>query len=833
MTNDGNMMEEEQSTTAIQNIVSAQTTQPPSTNQPSQLSIDSPPFEPSTTSLSFQPYTTSQPYLTSQPIQPTSSYAGLAAQPPHSTGAIPKTTQKPMHNTSNLWTDQVKKIITDHNQGNRTLILMRGVPGSGKSYLAQQIVDMTIGASPNNYKTHILTTDDYFMVRGQYQYEKYKLSEAHAWNQTRARNACVAGLSPVIIDNTNIELWEMEPYLREGVRNGYIIQVVEPKTPWAKKAHQLAKKNVHNVPIANIRKMLDNYRDGVTGDILRQTYGLAYPGDMIPPIKRTLPPIVKEEPASKPEAAVVKQQTISSSSQSIDNTQVFRPMTSPVNVQAHPVSTVPNPENDLISGSPKAQIKEEEKDFFLFDQDDDFTDEEQVKLKLFTEAQKKLEEIEKVEKEWDNGDHWEIDDQGLVKGAASKAEKKPATIIISLPDAKPQRKSNLSPPVTPSHKSTGSLMKNVNECEDWSKISMFMPSWGDSSQVSASAASQEVPIEKKSSSTCFEIGDTNVNGKFKVITATPRNINQFHISFNREKIPQVRMLDKSSMTNEMVITNAHRCPNEEKHFIAFRKLFKNIARSDLRDIFDKCCGDVNWSVEIVLDGMNNNQFKTVEIEEQSDPEEESMEQCACLASYNIIPDVSTPNVVETTPVEEKQEKVSIQANGSQLQKKKRDVTMSEETSQIKRQIEQNVVIADNHYSKHCLKIRKIRRGEPDLTENNSEELGASGLSPDAPPFESTMSNNIDLSDDDNGSGSDIDDDVIVTVNLGSAFVAELDERFGRQDMQYPDYIVPRVSIPLSMLNEINALWMESLTFQLDEHATQTAEMLQQDEDFAR
>ncbi|KAJ8716572.1 hypothetical protein PYW07_003199 [Mythimna separata] len=868
ITNDGNVITEEEAAGATnQNIESTKTTQASATNMLTQLSITSPPFEPSTNKEPVKLSTDSRPFqpsITNQPVQPTTSYAAFAAQPTQSTGAIPKTTQKPTQNYSGFWTDQVKEIITDHNQGNRTLILMRGVPGSGKSYLARQLVDMMVGASPNNYKTHILTTDDYFMVRGQYQYDKYKLSDAHSWNHNRARNAITSGLSPVIIDNTNIELWEMEPYLKEGVKNGYIIQVVEAKTPWAKKASQLARKNVHNVPMVNIKRMLDNYRDGVTGNILRQTYGLAYPADMVPPVKRTIPPIIKEEPEPKvtirkdepepkvtirkdepepkvtirkdePEtkATIFKDDSVNSSKPDTNN-QFFRFSTSTVNATQQVPPTVSSPEqlNDFSNLNPQVDIKEEKKESFIVDGNDDLTDEEQVKLKLFIEAQKKLEEIEKVEKEWDNGDNW--DDEGSVKGSTPKeTSKKPVItyIPITLTDAKPQRKSQISPPVTPAQKSAGCLMKNVNECEDWSKISMYMPSWDDSAPAT-SVVNQEIPIETVSCGTCMEIGDTNVSGKYKVISATPRNINAFHVSFDREKIPQKRMFDKSSMTNEVMITNAYRCPNEEKHFIAFRKLFKNIARSDLRDIFDKCCGDVNWSVEIVLDGMSNNQFKTVDTEDLSDPEEESMEQCACLANYDIIPDVVTPSqdVVKTPPIEEK---LSVAANGFQSQKKKRDVPMSQENIEIKRQIEQNVVIADNHYSKHCLKIRKMRRGELDAFEDNIEEIVTSGLSAEAPPFESSYCNNLDLSDDEDCSVSDIDDDVIVTINLGSAFIAELDEKFGREDMQYPDYIVPRISIPMSRLNEINALWMESLTFQLDEHAKHTAEMMQQDEEFAR
>lgn len=815
MTNDGNIICEEE--------------QPSSTE-----------MLPAHTVSLLNPIVTQPQSQPANPIQPSVSYAASASQPAQATGAIPKIVQKPVQHNDSLWTNQIKEILVHHNQGNRILILMRGVPGSGKSHLARQIINMMFGPSPNHYKTYILSTDDYFMVRGQYQYDKYRLSEAHSWNHNRAKSALRSGLSPVIIDNTNVELWEMEPYLREGVSNGYIIEVVEPNTPWAKKAHQLVKRNMHNVPLVNIKRMLENYRDGLTGDILRKSYGLSYPAGMNPPVKRLIPPIPKEE--SPPPNARVQDRpsTRATTTNIVANTDLFRSSPSTINVQTQQPRTDNSPEkhdDNTPCLKPLVDVKEPKSDAVEIEHEDDLSNEEQKKIKLYMEAQKKLEEIEKVEKEWENGDNWDTDDQGAASAAPLKRSTNAAvtsepklstTITTSVTQAKPQRKLNSSPPVTPSFDSAESLMQNVTDCQDWSKISMFMPPWADASEQSSSNANQKVPVETMSSSTCMEIGDTNVNSSFKVISATPRNINLFHISFDREKIPQKRMLDKSSMTNEGFITNAYRCPHEEKHFIAFRKLFKNIARSDLRDIFDKCCGDVNWSVEIVLDGMNNNQFKTVEEEEQSDPEEESFEQCSCLANYSIIPDLSTPDELKSEPIEDK---VPVSTNVSQSQKKKREVAMSDETIQIKRQIEQNVVIADNHYSKHCLKIRRFRRGEPDV---DDAEAGPSGMSAGASDFTLKNDLSLDISDDEDVSSvSDNDEDVIVNVDLGSALIAELDERFGRKDMQYPDYIVPRVSIPLSLLNEINALWMESLTFQLDEHANRAAAMMQQDEEFAR
>lgn len=772
---------------------------------------------------------TNQDMAPLQSIEPSTSYAS-AAQPARNTGAIPKT-----RITQCLWTDQIRDILTYYNQGYRLLILMRGIPGSGKTYLARQLIDITIGANLFNYKVHILSTDDYFMVRGQYQYEKYKLSEAHMWNQNRVRAATREGLSPVIVDNTNIELWEMEPYLRDGVKNGYIIEVVEPTTSWAFKANQSFKKNTHNVPLISIKRMLNNYCGQVTGENLMHHYRLSYPTNMIPPVKRALPPLPKEE------SPVSKSYDKKHNTETGPNLQLMRgPPT--LNTETQQVFTTENPEQQTEKNLP-SHVEPQEENTSVTENcsrnnENDFTNEEHTKNNSFLEALMRQAEIEKFDEEWENGENWETDDEAATASIKSANDTKtPGSTITTLQSAskaKPQRKAhNASTPVsTLDYESKESILSTVNDCQDWSKISMFMEPWVVSTESSSSVANQKVPIVTMSSGTCIELGDTNLSGKHKVITATSRNINECHVSVNNEKIPQKRMLDKSSMTNEGIKIFPERCSNEEKHFVAFRKLFKNIARSDLRDIFDKCCGDVNWAVDIVLDGVNNNQLKTIDTEELSDPEEESMGQCECLANYNIIPDVGTDEV-QITPKDDNIPVTAVDITPVP-QKKKRDVTISQENIQIKRQIEQNVVISDEHYSKHCLKIRNMRRGEPDISENNLEEVAStSALSADAAPFE--CPSNFDDSDDEDSYSnvSEHEEDKIVTVTLGASFITELDEMFGRKDMQYPEYVQPKISIPLSTLNEINALWMESLMFQLDEHAQKTADMLQQDEEFAR
>ncbi|KAG6447770.1 hypothetical protein O3G_MSEX005137 [Manduca sexta] len=765
---------------------------------------------------------------------PSTSYASASNK-----GAIPKQTSKPktVNNKAAFWTEQIRQIIAYHNQGARVLIILRGAPGSGKTFLAKQIIEMTIGSTYHAYKKHTFSTDDFFVTRGQYQYDKSRLSDAHTWNQNRVRLELCKGLSPVIVDNTNIELWEMEPYVRQGVQNGYYIEVVEPNTYWAKKANQLCKRNVHNVPFATIKRMLENYQDNISGLYLIQAYGLLYPENMAPPVLRNDPPLKDNENA---EAEAEKPEEKTKVKTQSDLTEFQEEFSSVLKIQETSATeglteaipqgeclNINEPEQNCITTE---ELPEQLHTNIQESSPEELSQHEIIKQQLIKEAQKRLEEMHQVETAWENGESWD-DDSKKYDTACSKS-------IPMNTEPKPPRKQDNEESIL-----SANILDSVSKCDDWSQISMFMPSWHDIPQHTVCNEDKDKDnfVEKISSSTCIEIGDTDiVNNKhnYKIITATPKDINMFHVSFNNEKIPDIRSLDKSTMTYEHTISEAYRCKNEEQHFASFRKMFKNVARSDLRDIFDKCRGDVNWAVDIVLDSMNNKLLDMVENEESSDKEEEIIEQCECLAAYNIIPDGVSPTPQNTANIDDVQDNAS--DNRPQvLKKSKKDTVLSDSSMQLKRQIEKNVNIADNHYSAYCLKLRKMRHGEVvKAGTSSSQPINLEGQDAGSESVvvssEATTASVVNSDEEEESTAECIDEPAkVVNVNVGMEFITMLDDMFGRKDMIYPNNVQPSLTISVSVLNELNASWMESLMYQLENESKQMQEIIKQDEEFAR
>lgn len=119
------------------------------------------------------------------------------------------------------------------------LIIIRGLPGSGKGTLAKTIV--SVGISDVWYEADMYFTEP----DGSYKFHSKNLQESHTWCQEMVRAALIQGKN-VTVSNTFTRVWEFQPYIDMGEELGANIIIVEAEGGCG---------SVHNVPEKTMRSM--------------------------------------------------------------------------------------------------------------------------------------------------------------------------------------------------------------------------------------------------------------------------------------------------------------------------------------------------------------------------------------------------------------------------------------------------------------------------------------------------------------------------------------------------------------------------------------------------
>lgn len=135
---------------------------------------------------------------------------------------------------------------------NKKIILLRGLAGSGKSTYAQKLKEK--GAL-------IFSNDELLTAEGVYKWDEELAVLAHYTNQKMVCQAMREGKEFIVIDNTNIHLYNMTPYIRLAHYYKYEYELFEMDTPWALDIEELEKKNTHNVPLSILDEMRKQYLD--------------------------------------------------------------------------------------------------------------------------------------------------------------------------------------------------------------------------------------------------------------------------------------------------------------------------------------------------------------------------------------------------------------------------------------------------------------------------------------------------------------------------------------------------------------------------------------------
>ena len=142
------------------------------------------------------------------------------------------------------------------------IMLIRGLPGSGKTSLTEMISVPSLDVNTVRYeaKPVLCAADDYFLDEaGHYVFDPKLLGEAHKFCQGTAHRAMRLGHN-VAVHNTFTERWEMEPYLQMAEKFDYRVIVVSTFDGGCDDA-ALAERNSHGVPIESIAAMRERWQE--------------------------------------------------------------------------------------------------------------------------------------------------------------------------------------------------------------------------------------------------------------------------------------------------------------------------------------------------------------------------------------------------------------------------------------------------------------------------------------------------------------------------------------------------------------------------------------------
>jgi predicted kinase len=124
----------------------------------------------------------------------------------------------------------------------KTLYIIRGLPGAGKSTLGSKIAgDLAFAA------------DDFFdeFYNGKFIAEKIK--QAHEYCRLKVRQAMCDGAPSIAVCNTFTQEWELKPYLSLAEEYGYMVHSIIVE-------NRQNTKSVHNVPSETIKRMQDRFQ---------------------------------------------------------------------------------------------------------------------------------------------------------------------------------------------------------------------------------------------------------------------------------------------------------------------------------------------------------------------------------------------------------------------------------------------------------------------------------------------------------------------------------------------------------------------------------------------
>lgn len=132
----------------------------------------------------------------------------------------------------------------------QTLIIIRGIPGSGKSTYAKAL---KADLEKQGYTVKHFEADDFWYDdKGNYNFDQNRIYYAHKNCYEKAFKALDEGIQYVIVANTFVTHKDMKPYLKEATARGIEVTIYRMDNEF---------QNVHNVPPDKVAHMKEQFKD--------------------------------------------------------------------------------------------------------------------------------------------------------------------------------------------------------------------------------------------------------------------------------------------------------------------------------------------------------------------------------------------------------------------------------------------------------------------------------------------------------------------------------------------------------------------------------------------
>lgn len=274
------------------------------------------------------------------------------------------------------------------------------------------------------------------------------------------------------------------------------------------------------------------------------------------------------------------------------------------------------------------------------------------------------------------------------------------------------------------------------------------------------------------------------------------------------------------------------CPSENAMFVTLRQIYPNKQISGLWDLFQKCNGDIDWAVDILLKEDELARLRDDDYPPAVDNDNDNFV-CSCVSQQLNANKVEVNSSISVNSETVHNNEVSLNNQDSkQLPQRQQRMRFNRlnyisdpALQEVKENIENCFVLGDDHYSERLLKVRNTRSG----IQTNAFHSSAST------PVDSCDNDvNQDDDDDDAGSGGNAEVEML-EMSLGDQLVQQLLENF-RDESSLEVRIPPslplnlKVFMPRSLAKQLYLLWMESAYNHLEEERQQ---MVREDEEFAR